>query len=71
MLMQRKRRKVLKLYAQANAKIEKVNAKYQTMANKHRQQHVFQFGGFVWLYTRKEQFSNLRQNKLVSGKNLY
>jgi len=56
---------MLKLHSQVRARIEKVNERYKTLANRHRKQHNFKVGDLVWLHLRKERFPNLRKNKLM------
>lgn len=60
---------MLKLHAQVKARIEKVNTKYQQLANKNRVQHSFKVGDFVWLHLRQERFLGLRKNKLMPRSN--
>ena len=48
---------------QVKARIEKMNAQYKEMANKHRRQPKFQIGDFVWIHLRKERFPSKRKNK--------
>jgi translation initiation factor IF-1 len=46
--------------------IEKMNEKYRIAASKGRKEVKLEPGDLVWLYLRKEQFSELRKSKLMS-----
>jgi hypothetical protein len=46
--------------------IEKMNEKYRIAASKGRKEVKLEPGDLVWLYLRKERFSELRKSKLMS-----
>jgi hypothetical protein len=45
--------------------IEKINEKYQIAGSKSQREVKLELGDLVWLHLRKEQFSELRNSKLM------
>jgi len=50
-----------KLYEQMQSQIEKVNASYKVITNKHRKPSVFNVGDLAWFHPR---------NKFAQGDNI-
>jgi hypothetical protein len=46
--------------------IEKINEKYRIAGSKGRKEVKLELSDLVWLYLRKERFSELRKSKLMS-----
>jgi len=61
--------KMKKLHKQLKVRIEKSNLSYQTHANKHKKNIVFQPRDLVWIHLRKERFSSKRKSKLMAKTN--
>jgi hypothetical protein len=55
---------MLKMHETTKENIERMNANYKISGDKGRKQLDFEPGDLVWLYLRKERFSNLRKSKL-------
>ena len=58
-------KEVQELHKKIRAQIEKANERYQSQANKHRKQALFQPGDLVWIHLRKERFPSKRKSKLM------
>jgi hypothetical protein len=61
---EKKAKMVRQLHEEVRLQIEKKNRLYASKANKGRKLVVFQPGDWVWVYMRKERFSNQRKSKL-------
>ncbi|GJT58336.1 reverse transcriptase domain-containing protein [Tanacetum coccineum] len=57
-------RQIKELHAQVREQIIKHNLQYQTRANKHRKQVLFEEGGLVWIHLRHARFPQGRFGKL-------
>jgi hypothetical protein len=57
---------ILKMHETTKLNIEKMNKKYRIAASKGRKEVKFKLGDLVWLYLRKERFSEFRKFKLMS-----
>jgi hypothetical protein len=57
---------ILKMHKTTKLNIEKMNEKYHIAASKGHKEVKLEPGDLVWLYLRKERFSELRKFKLMS-----
>jgi hypothetical protein len=57
---------ILKLHETTKLNIEKINVKYNITGNKDRKEVKLELGDLVWVYLRKDKFSDLRKPKLMS-----
>ncbi|GJY75423.1 RNA-directed DNA polymerase [Tanacetum coccineum] len=57
-------RQIQELHAQVREQIIKHNLQYQTRANKHRKQVLFEEGDLVWIHLRRARFPQGRFGKL-------
>nr|GEX47085.1 RNA-directed DNA polymerase [Tanacetum cinerariifolium] len=57
-------RQIKVLHAQVHEQIIKHNLQYQTRANKHRKQVLFEEGDLVWIHLRRARFPQRRFGKL-------
>ncbi|GKD51059.1 transposon ty3-I gag-pol polyprotein, partial [Tanacetum coccineum] len=57
-------RQIKELHAQVREQIIKHNLQYQTRANKHRKQVLFEEGDLVWIHLRRARFPQGRFGKL-------
>jgi len=61
--------KIQELQRRVQAQIKNSNECYQSQANKHFKQTLFQLGDLVWVHLRKEQFPSKRKSNLMPRAN--